>query len=437
MPQIDIHIVGGGGRETAILIHADKSPLVDERRRIVLPSDDRERKMKMKHMVRDMIKEKRKGAELLVVFGREAELVEGMANEFRSHGILALGPSKAAAMLEGDKWWAKEKMLSLGVPTAKATLWTGNYSPSKLADELSGHPWKERPLVVKARYLKLGMGVAVVKTLEEAVSFINSLGGEDFLLEEFLQGQGRFTLPETTFQMFVDLHGNILPLASAQDYKRRLDGNLGPNTGGMGAVSPDPKLTPDMDGRIVDTIFEPVVREMIKLGTPFSGILCADIILTDRGPVVCEINVRPSDPPIQTLLPRCETDLVPIMYTIAKGGSIKGEKIVWRETSVVCVVIVRDSYPNAGIPPIPIPAWLYDTVQSPGVTVLEAGVQYSNPYGCLHCPSIRMSLGGRVLNIIGEGANPWEARKSAYNHLNEDQRMSLDFDWRRDIAGEF
>ncbi|MCI0542426.1 hypothetical protein L0Y69_01570, partial [bacterium] len=348
MTQIDIHVVGNGAREMAFLIHADKSPLAGEKRRL-LPSNDQQKWMK--HIVGDLIEEKRKGAEPLVVFGREAELVKGWANEFRSHGVLAFGPSKAAAMLEGDKWWAKKLMLSLGVPTAKATLWTGNYSPSTLADELARHPWNERPLVIKARYLKGGKGVAVVKTLEEATSFIKSLGGEDFLLEEFLEGQERFALPETTYQAFVDIHGNILPLASAQDYKLRFDGNQGPNTGGMGALSPDPKLTPDMEGRILDKIFEPIVREMIRLETPFSGIFCADIILTDCGPAVCEVNVRSSDPPIQTVLARCETDLVPIMHAIAKGGSIKNEKIVWKKNAVVCVVIVRDLYPNADIPP--------------------------------------------------------------------------------------
>ena len=248
----------------------------------------------------------------LVVIGPEAPLVSGLADELVDAGILCFGPTRNAARLEGSKGYAKDFCREFGIPT-------GDYP--RFRDPTEAKTYIRRrgaPIVVKADGLAAGKGVVVAKTFEEAEAAVDALlpserpTGAEIVVEEFLEGE------EVSFFALCD--GRVaLPFASAQDHKRLGEGDIGPNTGGMGAYSPPSVVTSDLDQRIMREIVEPTLGGMKQRGSPFRGVLFVGLIVGERGPKVIEFNVRFGDPEAQVILPRLNDDLLPFLIACANG----------------------------------------------------------------------------------------------------------------------
>src|SRR5262245_19297144 len=249
----------------------------------------------------------------LVVIGPEAPLVAGLADELTAQGIKAFGPSRAAARLEGSKGFAKDLCRGLGIPTA-AYVRCATAAAAKAA--VAQHAL---PVVVKADGLAAGKGVTIAETRDAADAAIDACfggafgaAGSEVVIEEFLVGE------EASVFVLVD-GAHVLELASAQDYKRAFDGDTGPNTGGMGAVSPAGAMTPAMRARVMDEIIRPTVQAMADRGTPYKGVLFAGLMITATGPKLIEYNVRFGDPECQVLMMRLKSDLLPALLAVCDG----------------------------------------------------------------------------------------------------------------------
>src|SRR6478672_1459170 len=255
----------------------------------------------------------------LTVVGPEGPLADGIVHAFRSNGSPIFGPTKAAAEIETSKRFAKSLMIEAGVPTARADHFTDPDAALAAARAIGS------PLVIKASGLAAGKGVIIARSNEEAERAINMMlrdrvfgdAGSEILLEEFMEGEelSIFAITDGT---------NFLPMRPAQDHKRLLDGDSGPNTGGMGAYAPVSIATPDLIGRVSDTFFEPTLAAMRKAGRPFVGLLYAGLMLTDEGPKVIEFNCRFGDPETEAILPLMKSSLLDLMVTVANGGSLAG-----------------------------------------------------------------------------------------------------------------
>jgi len=334
----------------------------------------------------------------LAAIGPEAGLVAGAVDALEAAGIPAFGPTKAAAELEGSKAFAKELMEEAGVPTAEYRLLR---SREEALERLAATSY---PTVLKADGLAAGKGVIICQSEEEAreaidVFFTERRFGEDVtvVLEEFLEGE------ELSLLALCDGE-HVLPLAPARDHKRALDGDLGPNTGGMGAFSPVPGVGDDLVDHIVATVHRPVVNELARLGTPFRGCLYAGLMLTAAGPRVIEFNVRFGDPEAQVILPRLDADLLDLLDRAATG-SLAGAVAPGTSDACVSVVVAAEGYPEApvagaAISGLPAAEALED------VTVFHAGTAESA--GTL------VAAGGRVLNVTACGRDFAEARRRAY-----------------------
>ena len=315
----------------------------------------------------------------LVVIGPEGPLVAGIADELRRNGIAVFGPSRAAARIEGSKSFAKEVMEAAGVPVA-ATLSVAR-----------------PPCVVKADGLASGKGVFVCRTaaeIDEALLAVTAFGG-DFVIEELLEGDevSLFALSDGT---------RALPLGSAQDFKRIGDGDLGPNTGGMGAYSPVPWLA-DAD-ELVQQVHQPVIDELARRGTPFTGCLFAGLMMTQDGPKVLEFNARFGDPETQVLMPRLQGDLLELLFAAAIGD-LSGLEAPLGPDAAVTVVLAGPEYPArsdyAGAPITGIAE-----AEAAGAHVFHGGTAVRD--GTLVCN------GGRILSVTGTGPSVAEARARAY-----------------------
>ncbi|MFK0688371.1 phosphoribosylamine--glycine ligase [Mesorhizobium sp. IMUNJ 23033] len=351
----------------------------------------------------------------LVVVGPEGPLVAGIADDLRAWGIRVFGPSKAAARLEGSKGFTKDLCARYDIPTA---------AYGRFGDLVSARAYVEKtgaPIVIKADGLAAGKGVTVAMTLDEALAaldacFDGSFGaaGAEVVVEEFLTGE------EASFFCLCD-GTTALPFGTAQDHKRVGEGDTGPNTGGMGAYSPAPVMTPDMVERTMREIIEPTMHGMAELGAPFAGILFAGLMITDKGPKLIEYNTRFGDPECQVLMMRLKDDLL-VLLNAAVDSQLAHSSVRWHDEAALTVVMAARGYP--GTPEKGSVIRGLDEAASDGAQIFHAGTAING--GAL------VANGGRVLNVTATGATVGEAQKRAYAALDR-------IDWpqgfcRRDIG---
>ncbi|MEV0558212.1 phosphoribosylamine--glycine ligase [Streptomyces sp. NPDC050597] len=351
------------------------------------------------------------GAELVVV-GPEAPLVAGVADAVREAGIPVFGPSKEAAELEGSKAFAKDVMAGAGVPTARSYVCT---NPDEVDEALDAFG---APYVVKDDGLAAGKGVVVTADLDKAREHANAC--ERVVIEEFLDG------PEVSLFAITD-GVTVVPLQPAQDFKRALDDDEGPNTGGMGAYSPLPWADPKLVEEVMQTVLQPTVDEMRRRGTPFSGLLYAGLAITSRGVRVIEFNARFGDPETQVVLARLKTPLSGILLAAADGTLADLEPLRWSDHAAVTVVIASHNYPDTPRTGDPIEGLDAVAAQdAPHAYVLHAGTRRDG--------DAVVSAGGRVLSVTASGKDLTQARARAYEAVN---RIHLDGSQHRtDIAAK-
>jgi phosphoribosylamine--glycine ligase len=333
-----------------------------------------------------------------VVVGPETPLVAGIVDDLAAADIVAFGPSREAARLEGSKAYTKQLCDEAAIPTARYARFTG-------ADEAIAYVRTQgAPIVVKADGLAAGKGVTVAATVAEAESaiadcFAGAYGaaGSSVVIEECLVGE------EASFFVLSD-GVDILPLATAQDHKRAHDGDTGPNTGGMGAYSPAPVMTPQLTGRALAEIVRPAIATMRARGAPFRGVLYAGLMLTADGPKLIEFNVRFGDPETQALMLRLDSDLLPLLVATT-NGTLARQSAHWSADPALTVVMAARGYPGAYAKGGAI-AGLDRADALPGTKVFQAGTALRGGH--------LVAGGGRVLNVTARGATIAQAQAHAY-----------------------
>ena len=347
----------------------------------------------------------------LVVIGPEAPLVAGVADALRAAGFAVFGPNAAAAQLEGSKGFTKDLCAANGIPTA------GYVRVDTAAAAREALHRFSIPVVIKADGLAAGKGVTVAMTREEAEAAIAAAGDGPMVIEEFLEGE------EASLFALVD-GDTAVPLASAQDHKRVGEGDTGPNTGGMGAYSPAPVLTPELEKRAMDEIVQPTVDALAEAGTPFSGVLYAGLMLTAEGPKLIEYNVRFGDPECEAIMPRIEGDFAELLHAVAKGKLDELTPELSTNHSVTVILAAR------GYPGTPASGGLIREIEAaeqiPGVTVFHAGT--ASTEGGL------VAKGGRVLAVTATAETFANARARAYRAVDQidfaDGFFRSDIGWR-------
>jgi len=327
----------------------------------------------------------------LVVIGPEKPLVQGLADDLRKAGFAVFGPSQAAAEIEGSKDFAKKVMRDAGVPTARSFTCHNREEIEKALDVFGA------PYVVKHDGLAAGKGVVV--TEDRAVALEHALLSPRVVIEEFLDG------PEVSLFGISD-GKNVLAMQPAQDFKRASDGDLGPNTGGMGAYSPLPWAPDDIVEETLENVLKPTIAEMAARGTPFVGLLYAGLALTNNGVRVIEFNARFGDPETEVLLPRLQTPLAQLLLKAATRDLKDHPPLLWSEQSAVTVVLASEGYPAS--PKIGEPITGINPVE--GSEVFHAGTTRDG--------ALLTSAGGRVLTVTGMGADLTEARDKAYRVIS-------------------
>jgi phosphoribosylamine--glycine ligase len=393
-------VIGSGGREHALAWAIAKSPRLEKL--VVAPGNGGTARLATNAEI-DITDH---GAVLalakaeridLVVIGPDAPAVAGLADDLRAAGLLCFGPSKDAAQLEGSKSFTKQICAEAGIPTAAS----GTFDA--LEPALAYLAGRSAPIVVKADGLAAGKGVTVCETMAEAEDAVRDcfsgafgLSGSRVVIEDFLVGEEAsvFALCDGT---------NIVMLPSAQDHKRVWDGDRGPNTGGMGAYSPAPVMTPQMMERTRREIIEPTIRRMRERGTPFAGVLYAGLMITADGPKLIEYNVRFGDPECQVLMMRLKSDVLDLLEAAARGD-LSGVTPEWREEAALTVVVAVRGYP----------------VSAPrGSVIRGADNQDGDDLVIFHAGTDRngshlVANGGRVLNVTALGRTVREAQARAY-----------------------
>ncbi|MBI1777709.1 MAG: phosphoribosylamine--glycine ligase [Proteobacteria bacterium] len=352
-----------------------------------------------------------------VVIGPEAPLVAGLADRMAAVGIKTFGPSAAAAALEGSKSFTKELCRANDIPTAAYERFTDLGAAEAYVRR------KGAPIVIKADGLTAGKGVVVAATVEEAIDALRAMlgakrfgaAGASLVVEEFLEGE------EASFHALID-GTNVLALASAQDHKRVGDGDVGPNTGGMGSYSPAPVVSERVAEAIMTRIIKPTVSAMAAMGRPFKGVLYAGVMVTAQGPKLIEYNVRFGDPEAQVLIPRLQSDLLPALVAAA-DGELKQFQLRWHDRAALCVVMAAKGYPEAPQRGTEIRG-LDDAAALPDVIVFHAGTK--------EVGGRILADGGRVLGVTALGTDVAEAQRNAYAAVDR-------IDWpggfcRRDIG---
>jgi phosphoribosylamine---glycine ligase len=407
-------VVGGGGREHALVRALQRSPQQPEllcspgnagiaRDGVeCLPGDD-------------VVALAREHDVDLVVVGPEAPLVEGLVDELGASGIPAFGPTRAAARIEGSKSYAKQLMKDVGVPTASHVMF-------RTRDEGADHlACASYPAVLKADVLAAGKGVIIAKTEVEARAALDvffaekRFGDTEVVLEEFLEGE------ELSLLALCDGE-RAVPLAPAQDYKRIFDGDEGPNTGGMGSYSPVPGIDPERARELAALVHQPIVDELRRRGTPFHGVLYAGLMIGSSGPKVLEYNARFGDPETQAVLPRLRSDLLELLEASIRPGGLAGVEPEWSADWAVTVVLASRGYPESSSSGDPISG--LDEAAATGADVFHAGTAERD--------GRVVTNGGRVLAVTALGDGPGEARERAYAAAEQ-----IDFDGRQlrgDIA---
>lgn len=400
---MNILVIGSGGREHALFWKLKESPQADKT--YAIPGNPGMGEM-VDISVTDnaailrFAKEKEIG---LVVVGPEVPLINGLVDDLEKAGIRAFGPRANAAQIEGSKAFAKNLMKKYGIPTARYEVFT-EAEPARAYVRRTG-----APIVVKADGLAAGKGVIVAMTEREALDAVNAImedntfgdAGARVVIEEFMDGE------EASLLAFTD--GKIIrPMISAQDHKRAFDGDLGPNTGGMGTYAPAPVMTPEMTERAVEEILKPTIAAMEKEGCPYRGCLYLGLMVTHEGPKVVEFNARFGDPETQVVLPLLDGDLVQIMCACA-DGTLADVPIHWKDGAAVCVVLAAGGYPASyekgdvihGIP----------DAENAGALVFHAGTAKQD--GNI------VTNGGRVLGVVGMGKDITAAVKKTYDAVEK------------------
>lgn len=416
---MNILVVGGGGREHALVKALKKSPrctqlyccpgnggIAEDAECVNIRATDLDTMLAF--AVQKQID--------FAVVAPDDPLVMGMADRLTEAGIRVFGPSQAAAVLEGSKAFAKDLMKKYGIPTARYEVFT---EPEAALAYIAAQ--KRFPVVVKADGLALGKGVLIAGTAAEAESAVRSMlcdgafgkSGSTVVIEEFLTG------PEVSVLAFTD-GKTVRPMVSSMDHKRALDGDQGLNTGGMGTVAPNPYYTADIAAQCMETIFLPTVRAMRAEGRPFKGCLYFGLMLTPDGPKVIEYNCRFGDPEAQVVLPLLETDLLTILEAVA-DERLEQVDIRWSDGAAVCVVLASGGYPQK-----------YETGK-----VIAGCNRVGKDILLYHAGTRRseegfVTAGGRVLGVAARGADLRQAVDAAYAAVDRIHFEGMQF--RRDIG---
>ncbi|APG62069.1 phosphoribosylamine--glycine ligase [Sphingorhabdus lutea] len=423
---MNILLIGSGGREHALAWKISQSPSLNK----LYTAPGNPGMAGLSQMVEinisnhdEVINFCKDKAINLVVVGPEAPLVAGLVDDLTAANIPAFGPTKAAAMLEGSKGFTKDLCASANIPTAA-------YVRCNSAEEAFAKLSQfTLPVVIKADGLAAGKGVVIAENMNDAQAAIADMfdgafgdAGAEIVLEEFMVGE------EASFFALTD-GVNIIPFGSAQDHKRVGEGDVGPNTGGMGAYSPAPVLTDILQQQAMDRIITPTVRAMAERGTPYSGVLYAGLILTDEGPKLIEYNCRFGDPECQVLMMRFEGDFAKLLLDIATGNLANAQQPQFTNDSVMTVVMAAKGYPASPIKGGAINN--LDIAAQTGAQIFHAGTAMLGDQ--------LVSSGGRVLNITARGNNVTMAQKNAYaaiDHIDfADGFYRRDIGW-REIARE-
>ena len=418
MDGMRILVIGSGGREHALLTGLKADPFVTDLH--IAPGSPAHAQQATVHPEYSQVDDPARMVELaldiaadLVVIGPEVPLVNGVADALRERGVAVFGPSASAAQIEGSKAFAKDVMAAAGVRTARAEQLAPGVAEADIEaalDRFGPH------FVVKDDGLAGGKGVVVTESREEARAHVDAVhaAGNPVLLESFLDG------PEVSLFCLVDGE-TVVPLLPAQDHKRAYDNDEGPNTGGMGAYTPLPWLPEDGVQRIVDEVCVPVAREMVRRGTPYSGLLYAGLAWGKEGPAVVEFNARFGDPETQAVLSLLKSPLGEVLNATATGQLADLAPLEWEDGYAVTVVLAAEGYPAS--------PRKGDVITSPDLAdptkILHAGTATSE--------SGVVSNGGRVLNVLGKGATLEEARANAYDVI---RRIELDGSFFRTDIGD-
>jgi phosphoribosylamine--glycine ligase len=418
--SLRVLVVGGGGREHALVWKISQSPRVKEiycapgnagigelARCINIPAEN----------IDELVEFALKNKIDLTVVGPEVPLTLGIVDKFVANGLKIFGPTQRAAEIEGSKAFSKELMAKYQIPTAKYQVFTGVQQAKDFIKELGV------PCVVKADGLAAGKGVMVCFTLEEALKAVDDIlienkfgkAGSKVVVEEFLEGQ------EVSMLAFTD-GKTVIPMVSAQDHKRVFDNDQGPNTGGMGAYSPAPVYTTQIHETVEKDILRATIDAMGGEGRPFKGVLYAGLMLTENGPKVLEFNARFGDPETQVVLPRLKTDIVDIMEAVV-AGELDKINVEWYEEAAVCVVMASGGYPEGyekgkvitGLEKVP-----------EDVLVFHAGTKKDK--GQI------VTNGGRVLGVTALGKDLQGAINKAYQGVEKIDFAGMHY--RKDIGAK-
>ncbi len=400
-------VVGGGGREHALVWKIAQSPLVE--RIYCAPGNPGTAKLatnipvKVEEIDKLLGFAKSEGVDLTVV-GPELPLSLGIVDLFREYGLKVFGPSRYAARIEASKAFSKDLMKKYDIPTAAYGVFTDIPAAEEFIRSTGA------PIVVKADGLAAGKGVVVAMTIEEAIVAVkemlsgNAFGdaGSRVVVEEFLVGE------EASFLAITD-GKNIIPLASAQDHKAIFDGDKGPNTGGMGAYSPAPVVTADVHKKAMEQVVRRAVDGMASEGCPYQGILYAGLMVNNGEVKTLEFNARFGDPECQPLLMRMKSDIVPILMAVA-DGDLAGKEIEWHDQAAVCVVMAASGYPG-DYPKGDVITGIEAAETLTGVTVFHAGT--ADKDGEI------VTSGGRVLGVTALGDTVSESISKAYQAVGK------------------
>ena len=354
----------------------------------------------------------------LTVVGPEVPLAEGIVDIFHERGLKTFGPDKKAARLEGSKDFAKQLMAKNGIPTASYQTFVEADAAIDYIKELNS------PVFVKADGLAAGKGVIPGRTIDEAIQAVKTIlvekafgdAGNSVVIEEELIGE------EASFTVLTD-GKNCLPFVSSQDHKMSHDGDTGKNTGGMGAYSPAPVITSELHDFVMGDVVQPTINGMIRIGSPFKGVLYVGLMITDDGPKVLEYNCRFGDPEAQVLLPRLKSDLVPLLNACIDGTLDQHTEVDWHEEAAACVIMASGGYPDSYQTGKHVTG-LVNASELEGVNVFHAGTaQDGNQI---------VTSGGRVLGVTALAEDLKLAIEKAYHGVS-----TIHFDeahWRTDIG---
>ena len=399
---MNVLVIGGGGREHALVWKISQSPLVEQIFCAPGNAGIAELAQCVDFNVDDIdgllafAQQQQIG---LTVVGPELPLTLGLVDRFRDAGLTVFGADKKAAQIEGSKSFSKDLMAKYGVPTAAY----GTFTDAEQAKDFIRQ--QGAPIVVKADGLAAGKGVIVAQTEAEAIAAVEDIlcegafgsAGSRVVIEEFLEGE------EASFLAFTD--GKIIvPLASSQDHKAALDGDTGPNTGGMGAYSPAPVVTEIIHQKIIEEVLKPTIAGMAAEGCAYSSILYAGVMIKDGELKVLEFNARFGDPETQPLLARLKSDIVPVLLACARGD-LSNVELEWHDKAAVCVVMAVGGYPGPYEKGLPI-AGLEAAAAIDDLTVFHAGTAGKDGHV--------VTAGGRVLGVTGLGSTVAEAIETAY-----------------------